>query len=84
MASDDNLRVLPTWKKDASVYERLSELALYAREHPERFDRFVLCYREKLRSGNNKYRTLSYGCDLDQQIGMFEIGKLECWKESAA
>ena len=79
-----NLSVLPVWKKGASVAERLHELALYAQANPERFSRFVACYRETLPNGNVQYRNLSFGCDLDQQIGMFEIGKNEALKESSA
>ena len=54
----------------------------YALEKPERFDRFVLCYRETLPSGNTKYRTISHGCDLDQQIGMYQMGLLEAHEVS--
>ena len=79
-----NLSVLPLWKKDATAAERLHELALYAQANPERFSRFVICYREKLPNGNVQYRNLCFGCDLDQQIGMFEIGKVEALKDSNA
>ena len=75
---------LPVWKQGAEVWERLYELAEIARKHPGRFERFVICYREHLPNGNYKYRTLQFGCDLDQQVGMFEIGKWESIKDSEA
>ena len=77
-----NISILPIWKKNATPAERLDEMISYARANPERFERFVMCYREKLPNGNCKYRTLSHGCDLDQAIGMFEIGKSETLKDS--
>ena len=77
-----SISVLPIWKKDATAAERLSELASYALANPERFDRFVICYRERLPSGNLKYRYLQFGCDIDQMVGMFEIGKSESLKDS--
>jgi hypothetical protein len=77
-----NLFVLPVWKKGASLADRLDEMASYVRAKPERFERFVMCYREKLPNGNYKYRTLQYGCDFDQTVGMFEIGKSETLKDS--
>ncbi len=76
------ISVLPIWKKDASVFERLSELALYAREHPERFEKFVVAYTEKLPNGNMKIRHMSFGCTLTEEVGLFEIGKQEAMEES--
>ena len=75
------LRTLP-WKRDATACERLSELALYAQEHPERFERFVICYTEKMPSCSVKYRIMSHGCDLAQAVGLYEIGKGETLKDS--
>lgn len=70
----DNVRILPTWKKGASAYDRLSELALTARETPEKFVRFVLVYQEELPSGNWQIRQLSHGCDLAQVLGLLALG----------
>lgn len=70
----ENLSTLPIWKKDASAYERLSELALLAREHPERFAHFVLVYRETKNTGRWKIRTMEYGGDLASNIGLLHIG----------
>ena len=65
----------PNWKKDATAAERLDELAGIAREHPERFGRFVVCYQEELKTGGLKFRTLEYGCDIASAVGLFELGK---------
>lgn len=72
--------VLPIWKKGATVAERLHEMALYAEEHPERFERWVMCYAERL-GDKTQYRVMWDRCDLTQSIGMFEIGKVEAMKE---
>ena len=80
--SGDNVSTLPIWKKDASAYERLSELALLAREKPEQFNHFVLVYRETLANGNWKIRTMEVGGDLASRLGLLELGKNELLKES--
>lgn len=78
----DNLATLPIWKKDASAYERLSELALLAREKPERFNGFVIVYREVLPNGNWQIRTMEYKGDLAARLGLLELGKDELIKAS--
>src|SRR5437899_366994 len=78
----DNLATLPIWKKDATAYERLSELALLAREHPERFEHFVIVYRQTLSNGNWKIRTMEYEGDLGSRLGLLELGKDELIRES--
>lgn len=80
--SDNNLSVLPIWKKGATLAERLEEMASYARANPERFEKFVMAYQETLPNGNWKIRIMDYGCDLTAQIGLFEIGKMEAYKDS--
>lgn len=71
---NENLATLPIWKKDATAYERLSELALLAREHPERFERFVIVYRETKKTGNWQIRTMEYGGDLESRLGLLTLG----------
>jgi len=66
---------LPIWKKDATAYERLSELAMLAREHPEYFETFVIVYRGTLPCGNWRVRTMEHGSDLAGWIGLMELGK---------
>jgi len=78
----DNLATLPIWKKGASAYDRLSELALLAREHPERFEEFVIVYRETLKNGNWKIRTMEYNGDLASRIGLLVLGQDELLQES--
>lgn len=78
----DNLATLPIWKKDATVYERLSELALLAREKPERFGAFVIVYREELPNGNWRIRTMEHGGDLASRLGLLVLGQDELMKES--
>jgi len=80
----DNLATLPIWKKDATAYERLSELALLAREHPERFEEFVFVYRETKPNGRWRIRTMEYKGDLASRLGLLELGKSELLKESEA
>lgn len=77
----NNLHVLPIWKKDASVADRFAEMASYARAQPERFDKFVMCFTEKLPNGNTKYRTMTHNCELNAMVGMFEIGKAQALAE---
>ena len=73
---------MPFWKKDATASERLFELAAYAAATPERFEQFVICYKETLPNGNAKFRNLQHGCKLSEEIGLFEIGKTEALRES--
>lgn len=82
--SADNVATLPIWKKDASAYERLSELALLAREKPERFEAFVIVYRETKSSGRWKIRTMEHGGLLDSRLGLLELGKNELMRDSEA
>ena len=77
-----NLSVLPIWKKGATLSDRLAEMASYARANPERFERFVMCFTERLDNGNVKIRTMDHGCDLAQQVGLYELGKAQAYEES--
>lgn len=82
LARIDNVSTLPIWKKDATAYERLSELALLAREKPERFEHFVIVYRETTVNGRWRIRTMEHGGELASRIGLLELGKNELMKES--
>ena len=79
---------LPKWKKNATAYDRLSELALLAREQPDKFDKFALVYQELMPNGNVKPRTLCYSrkndeaMDYTERMGLFEVGKLKTWEDS--
>lgn len=59
----DNVDYLPIWKEGATAFERFSELAMIARNHPERFAKIFVIYAEekdkttKLRSASNNLTT---------------------------
>lgn len=78
----DNVATLPVWKKDATAYERLSELALLAREKPERFEHFVIVYRETTEAGRWRIRTMEFGGDLASRLGLLTLGQDELIKAS--
>ena len=79
---EENVATLPIWKKNATAYERLSELALLAREKPERFQQFVIVYKEITELGRYRIRTMEHGGLLVENVGLLEIGKSELLKES--
>lgn len=82
------INTLPLWKKGASPYERLSELALLAKEYPERFARFVVVYEETMSTGRVKPRTLTYRAkddlkmDYSEQLGLLQIGIQKIWEDT--
>lgn len=82
MSAENKIACLPIWKKDATLAERLDEMASYVRGKPERFSQFVMCYKEQLSNGRIKIRYMQEGCDLAQLIGLFEMGKIEAYKAS--
>ncbi len=73
---------LPIWKKNATAYERLSELALLAREHPERFERFCIVYLETLSNGRWKFKTFEHNANLIEALGMYQIAVLHEYEDS--
>ena len=78
---------LPRWKKNATAYERLSELALLAKEQPEKFTKFALVYEEQLANGNVKPRILSFCAKTDnlnylETMGLFQAGIFSMWNKS--
>lgn len=86
--SGNNIVSLPNWKKNATAYERLSEIALLARENPTRFDKFVLVYQELMPNGNLKIRNMSFkdsGSQLGlvEELGLLNMGQLRLWEESS-
>jgi uncharacterized protein YeaO (DUF488 family) len=84
----DNVDYLPIWKKGASPSDRLEELALIARKHPERFAQFAVVYVETLRpkdeqlAGRIMVRTWEHGCSITEAVGLYELGKLHYFDES--
>lgn len=86
--SADNVVSLPNWKKNATAYERLSEIALLAKEHPTRFTKFVIVYEELMSNGNIKIRNLSFKelglqLGLAEELGLLNMGQLRLWEESS-
>lgn len=45
-AAEDNVHLMPIWKKGATAGERLRELAQIADKHPDQFDKWVLVHCE--------------------------------------
>jgi hypothetical protein len=83
MPGPDNVDYLPIWKKDATAAERLDELAMIARKHPERFERFALVYIEKLNDqGRIQVRSFEYGCNVPESVGLYELAKLHYFDET--
>lgn len=80
----DTLTYLPVWKAGATAEERLLELAMMARVHPDRFKRFVVAYQEDLASASEgrfpqtvtRY-AMSDGMNTTTALGVIEIAKLE-------
>lgn len=79
----DTLTYLPVWKAGATAEERLLELAMMARVHPDRFKRFIVAYQEDLAAPEDRspqtvtrYAT-SDGLNTTTALGVIEIAKLE-------
>lgn len=76
-----SISTLLIWKKDATAYERLSELALLAQEKPEMFERFAIVYQEKCANGNWKMRYMDFGTStVFETLGLFEAGKIRAYQ----
>lgn len=65
--NNDNVDYLPLWKKDATAEERLLELAMVSRKHPERFLKFFLVYQEE--------RFMNYNASTTECLGLLELAK---------
>lgn len=83
----DNLHVLPSWKRGATASERLEEIALYARVHPEKFQRFAVVSQEVLPSGNWKLGVITFqeggdGLTFLEKLGMFSSASHKAWEDS--
>lgn len=86
--STDNIVSLPNWKKNATAYERLSELAILAKEYPSRFNKFVIVYEELRPNGNIKLRNMSFKgkeecLGLAEELGLLNMGQLRLWEASS-
>lgn len=66
----DNVEYLPLWKKDATPEERLLELAMVARKHPERFSKIVVLYVEELPNKHTVLRHASLNVTSHEMAGI--------------
>lgn len=81
-----NLTVIPVWKDGVTLTaaDRLHEIALLAQTKPQKFVRWVMVRVGELPNGNLEFDHFQFGCDLTQQIGMFDIGKHFAMRDSEA
>lgn len=72
--TDDNISILPNWKKNATAEDRLNELALIARKRPELFEKMIIVYQEQ---NDGTYYTRYIGTDMDTPVlyGLLEMAK---------
>lgn len=69
----DNVEYLPIWKRDATPEERLLEVAMIARKHPDRFNKLVIVYQEELENKRTILRFVSNNCNTDEFVGILHI-----------
>lgn len=69
----DNVDYLPIWKEGATAEERLLELAMIARKHPERFDKFVIGYQESFEDGATKTRYMTFNTETISALGLLRM-----------
>jgi hypothetical protein len=75
--SNDNLTILPVWKKGASAEEFFHDMAMIARKYPHRFEKMALVYAETLANGNTQTSYYQHGCNTTELVGLLEIGKVQ-------
>lgn len=68
--SADNVEYLPLWKKDATPEERLLELAMIARKHPERFAKIVVLYVEERPNNHTLLRHVTLNSTTYEMLGI--------------
>lgn len=65
----DNVDFLPIWKEGATAYDRFSELAMIARNHPERFAKIFVIYVEE-KDGFTKLNSISNNLGTHECLGL--------------
>lgn len=80
---------LPVWKRGATAYERLSEIALFAKQYPDKFSKFALIHLEEMPTGNVKVLTITYqrggeGLCFAEGMGLLSAGQITMFEKSAA
>lgn len=83
----EGVLIFPNWKKAATPYERLMELALTAQAYPERFRKIVVVWSGDAPdnadgSKIDYHRHISAGASTAEAVGMLEIGKVRLIDES--
>jgi hypothetical protein len=73
----DNVDYLPIWKKGATAEERLMELALVARKHPERFNRLLVIYQEDKADTSTVTRYTCNGGTTAELLGLMTMAEWE-------
>jgi hypothetical protein len=74
---NDNLTILPVWKKGASAEEFFHDMSMIARKYPGRFEKMALVYAETLSNGNTSTSYYQHGCNTTELVGLLEIGKVQ-------
>ena len=74
-----NVKLFTKWRKNRSAAEMFEEMAEYARQRPERFERVVILYAEDNEKAlRPTYRV--YNCTTLQVAGMIAIGQQELFE----
>ena len=74
-----SVEYLSTWKKGATAEERLCEVSVLARKHPEQFARLAIIYQEE-RDGETVQRYVCLGLSTVELFGLLEMVKNEIWR----
>ena len=74
------ISTLPVWKKGASAEDRFNELAMMAREHPERFNKIVVLYEEdRGEDGIISRQAFSDGMTTTIALGIIKAGEMDIY-----
>lgn len=73
----DNIEFLPIWKQGATAEERLLELAMVARKHPEKFNKFIIIYQENNEKNNStSERFVNFNANTTECLGLLRLGEM--------
>lgn len=78
----DNIEYLPVWKAGATADERLLEVAMMARKHPERFGKLIVVYQEEQEGKRTVNRRASNGCTTNEFVGILQMAIVETIMET--
>lgn len=77
----ENVRWLPTWRKDVDAATRFDELAIMARKHPEKFSHVVIGWANAPENKAIGYQTdyclVGCNCDTMTFLGLLEMVRME-------